>query len=103
MVPLSCAVPKHILWQVKKATVAYEVTVNHSGRCLHISAGHPGSRNDKTIVKTDELVMNLKDNKILQDVEYKLFKVSSTLMYHSCLNLSLISCYHFSETTVGWN
>ena len=61
----------------KKATVAYEVTVNHSGRCLHISAGHPGSRNDKTIVKTDELVMNLKDNKILQDVEYKLFKVSS--------------------------
>ena len=37
----------------KKATIAYEVTVNHSSRCLHISPGHPGSRNDKTIVKTD--------------------------------------------------
>lgn len=62
----------------KKATVAYEVTVNRSGRCLHISAGHPGSRNDKTIVRTDKLVMDLKDNKILQDVEYKLFKASTS-------------------------
>lgn len=59
----------------KKATIAYEVTVNHSGRCLHISPGHPGSRNDKTIVKTDKLVMDLKDKKILQDVEYLIFKV----------------------------
>ena len=59
----------------KKPTVAYEVTVNHSGRVLYISTGHPGSRNDKTIVKTDKLVMDLKNVKILQDVEFKLFKV----------------------------
>jgi hypothetical protein len=59
----------------KKATVAYEVTVNHSGRCLYISTGHPGSRNDKTIVKTDKLVMDLREKKILQDVEFKLYKV----------------------------
>ena len=55
--------------------MAYEVTVNHSGRVLYISTGHPGSRNDKTIVKTDKLVMDLKEKKILQDVEFKLFKV----------------------------
>ena len=59
----------------KKPTVASEVTVNHSGRVLYISTGHPGSRNDKTIVKTDKLVMDLKNVKILQDVEFKLFKV----------------------------
>ena len=59
----------------KKPTVAYEVTVNHSGRVVYISTGHPGSRNDKTIVKTDKLVMDLKSVKILQDVEFKLFKV----------------------------
>ena len=53
----------------KKATVAYEVTVNHSRRILHISDGHPGSRNDKTIVKTDTFVQELKDRKILKDVE----------------------------------
>ena len=59
----------------KKPTVAYEVTVNHSGRVVYISTGHPGSRNDKTIVKTDKLVMDLKNVKILQDFEFKLFKV----------------------------
>ena len=59
----------------KKPTVAYKVTVNRSGCCLYISPGHPGSRNDKTIVKTDQLVMDLKEKKILHDVEFKLFKV----------------------------
>ena len=59
----------------KKPTVAYQVTVNHSGRVLYISTGHPSSRNDKTIVKTDKLVMDLKNVKSLQDVEFKLFKV----------------------------
>ena len=59
----------------KKPTVAYEVTVHHSWRVLYISTGHPGSRNDKTIVKMDKLVMDLKNVKILQDVEFKLFKV----------------------------
>ena len=59
----------------KKPTVAYEVTVNHSGRVLYISTRHPGSRNDKTIVKTDKIIMDLKNVKILQDVEFKLFKV----------------------------
>ena len=58
-----------------KPIVSYEVTVNYSGRVLYISTGHPGSRNDKTIVKTDKLVMDLKEKKILQDVEFKLFKV----------------------------
>lgn len=72
----------------KKATVAYEVTVNHSGRCLNVSVGHPGSRNDKTIVKTDKLVMDLRDRKILQDVEFKLFKVS--------LLSSLLLPYHYT-------
>ena len=71
----------------KKPTVAYEVTVNHSCRVLYISAGHPGSRNDKTIVKTDKLVMDLKDKKILQDVEYNLFKVSFSL---SCTYVRLV-------------
>ena len=64
----------------KKPTIAYEVTVNHSCRVLYISAGHPGSRNDKTIVRTDKLVMELKDKQILQDVEYKLFKVLWSLL-----------------------
>ena len=76
----------------KKPTIAYEVTVNHSGRCLYISPGHPGSRNDKTIVKTDELVMDLKEKKILHDVEFKLYKVRLRFRhYYYCL---FNSTYH---------
>ena len=85
----------------KKATIAYEVTVNHSGRCLHISAGHPGSRNDKTIVKTDKLVMDLKNNKILQDVEYLLFKVSALFSITECQIILLCLIEHLSSG--GWN
>ena len=67
----------------KKLIVAYKVTVNHSCRVLYISAGHPGSRNDKTIVKTDKLVMDLKEKKILQDVEYNLFKGKHIITMYS--------------------
>jgi Plant transposon protein len=49
----------HVLWgrcptqhhgsytrKEKKPTVAYEVTVDHSRKILHVSAGYPGSRKD---------------------------------------------------------
>ena len=64
MVSLSSTLSKLVLRKGENATVAYEVTVNHSGRCLHISAGHPGSRSDKMILRTNKLVMDLKDNSV---------------------------------------
>ena len=79
----------HVLWgrcpaqqhsaysgKEKKPTVAYEVTVDHTRKILYVSIGHPGSRNDKTIVKTDEFVQKLKNKDILQDVEFELRNVS---------------------------
>lgn len=80
----------HVLWgrcpaqhhsaysgKEKKPTVAYEVTVDHTRKILYVSIGHPGSRNDKTIVNTDEFVQKLKNKEILQDVEFELSNVSS--------------------------
>ena len=96
MVSLSSTFSKLVLRQGKKATVAYEITVNHSGRCLHISVGHPDSRNDETIVKTDQLVMDLKNNKILQDVEYKLFKVSLSYLQRCNLDKRVISPLNYN-------
>ena len=46
-----------------------------------MSPGHPGSRNDKTIVRTDEFVTRLKDKEILEDVEYTLYKIRSLAHY----------------------
>jgi hypothetical protein len=32
-------------------TLAYQVSVNHNGKCLHVTFSHPGSRNDKSIIR----------------------------------------------------
>jgi hypothetical protein len=34
-------------------TIAYEATVDHSGRVLGVTKGFPGAKNDKTIVRFD--------------------------------------------------
>ena len=75
--------------------------MNHSGRALYISAGHPGSRNDKTIVKTDKLVMELKDKAILQDVEFKRFKVLTSIdMCVSCICTYVVPLLLFRRTVL---
>jgi hypothetical protein len=45
---------------------------------MHVSVGHPGSRNDKTIVKTDEFLQKIKNKEILHDVEFQLFRQDGT-------------------------
>ena len=52
-------------------TLAYEVTVNHNGKCLHCTNSHPGSRNDKTIIRLDEYMMAIKNCTILNDCLWK--------------------------------
>jgi hypothetical protein len=58
--------------------ISYEVTVNHNREIMHVSVGHPGSRNDKTIVKTDEFLQKMKNKQILHDVEFELFRKDGT-------------------------
>ena len=58
----------------KIPTLAFECVVDHKGRCLYVSEGHPGARSDKTIVKTDAFVMAVKRKEILHDdVVFKIF------------------------------
>lgn len=45
---------------------------------MHVSSGHPGARNDKTIVKTDMFVQQMKEKEILHDVEFTLFRKDGT-------------------------
>jgi Plant transposon protein len=59
----------------KVPTIAYEVTVDHTKKILYVSRGHPGSRNDKTIVKTDEFLQAIRNKEILyDDVEFVLYR-----------------------------
>ena len=53
-------------------TLSYEVTVDHSKRIIACTQGHPGARNDKTIVKFDGFVSSIHDGTLYSDVEYEL-------------------------------
>ena len=56
----------------KVPTVAFECVVSPTGRCLYVSQGHPGTRSDKTIVKTNDYVQRVLRREILQDVTFDL-------------------------------
>ena len=46
---------------------------------MYVSIGHPGSRPDKTIVKTDEFVQAVRGKKILyDDVEFLLYRIDGS-------------------------
>lgn len=62
----------------KYATLSYEVTCAHNRWIIHVTNGHPGARNDKTIVKTDEFVQALKCGDVLGDVKFVLYRLDGT-------------------------
>jgi hypothetical protein len=62
----------------KSPTISYQVTVNHSRYIMHVTSGHPGARNDKTIAKMDTFVQQMHSKQILHDVEFNLFKADGT-------------------------
>ncbi|CAN0178702.1 unnamed protein product [Ascophyllum nodosum] len=43
-------------------TIAYQVTVDHSGRVLAVTRGFAGAHNDKTIVRYDDAVQQIREN-----------------------------------------
>jgi hypothetical protein len=73
----------HILWERCPAgsrsthkgkegfpTLAYEATVDHTKKTIAATEGHPGARNDKTIVKFDGFVTKLHDGELYADVPF---------------------------------
>lgn len=46
-----------------------EVVVNHNKEILSVTTGHPGTRNDKTIVRLDQFIMGIHNRDICADVE----------------------------------
>jgi len=54
-------------------SISYEVSCDHSKKVLWVTDGHPGSRNDITIIKADEFLQRVLNREILQDVTYELF------------------------------
>jgi hypothetical protein len=62
----------------KYPTLSYEVTCAHNRRILYVTCGHPGARNDKTIVKSDEFVQSVHRKLILSDVKFTMYRLDGT-------------------------
>ena len=45
-------------------TIAYEVAVNHSKHIRSVTVGHPGTRNDKTIIRLDDFMMAIHNREL---------------------------------------
>lgn len=43
-------------------TIAYQVTVDHTGRVLAVTEGFPGAQNDKTIIRYDAAVKSIRED-----------------------------------------
>jgi len=52
-------------------TRAFNVAVTHTKRIISSTVGHPGARNDKSIVRYDKFVQDVKEKKVL-NVSYEL-------------------------------
>lgn len=56
----------------KMPTLVYNATVSHTGRIQACTKSFWGARNDKTIVKYDKHIMDLKKKYTYNDIEYEL-------------------------------
>ena len=45
----------------KTTTRTYNLTVNHCRQIIHTTSGHPGRRNEKTLIRFDTFMVNLHD------------------------------------------
>ena len=52
-------------------TIAFNCVSDHNGRVIHVTSGHPGARNDKTIVRHDNFIMTLRTEEEFTQFKYK--------------------------------
>ena len=62
-------------------TLAYNVICDHAGRALALMLGAYGTINDKTIVKSDEAVEQVKKGNLFRDFQYQVYRPDGTSFF----------------------
>jgi hypothetical protein len=75
-------------------TLSYEVTVDHRKKIIAATQGHPGCRNDKTIVKFDGFITAIHDGELYADVPYSLTAEDGSVSIEKGLYLIVDGGYH---------
>jgi DDE superfamily endonuclease len=64
----------HSGFKMSGAARTYNITVNHQRKILSSTPGHPSRWNDKTIVKFDPFLQDIRYNDLLQDCTFQLLE-----------------------------
>jgi hypothetical protein len=75
-------------------TLSYEVTVDHTKKIIAVTEGHPGARNDKTIVKFDGFVTKIHNGELYADVPFDLVDKEGKVTREKGLYLIVDGGYH---------
>lgn len=75
-------------------TVVYEVVADHSRRILSATPGFPGTCNDKTTVKFDGFVENMRDKGLYSDVTFNLYNEDGAVVTGTGAYLICDGGYH---------
>ena len=76
------------------ATLSYELTCDHTGKIVAVTKGHPGARNDETIVRFDGFVSSIHDGKLYGQVKYKMRDLQGNEYEEMGLYLIVDGGYH---------
>lgn len=70
-------------------TLSYEVSVDHTKRIIAATQGHPGARNDKTIVKFDGFVTDIFQKRLYSEVPFDLHTSNGRVIHEKGLYLTV--------------
>ena len=62
----------HLGGKSKSTTRTYNLTCNHRRQILHTTTGHPGRWNDKTLVRFDSFMADLRDGAMNENMSFEL-------------------------------
>ena len=77
-----------------KPTIAYQVTVSHSGRVLAVTEGFTGSTNDKTIICWDDAVRRIREDSQYAEKEFEVYNSDGTTQTLKGCYLLVDNGYH---------
>jgi len=84
-------------------TIAYQVTVNHKEEIVHVVRGKPGTWADKSIIRFDDFIMQLKNNSLYRNFEFKVHTANGSLEERRGAYVLVDGGYHhWIETISGW-
>jgi hypothetical protein len=70
----------------------FAVVVDHNRKILSSTRSFWGARNDKTVVKHDKFILNLKEKEILKDFTFEIFDEETKKMMITILNSAYLIC-----------